>query len=184
MDETFQTLILRLSTCNTLQRKSWQQLIAEHERLRLYEKAFIRKLTLNLQPELKISIVDLQVDNVHTGKFLLCRVIVKWIKLNALITVVEDPKGNVERLSLDNIFLELVTVGTQLVIKNPTYKIAADGNTIIRSDNPEDIIVIDHVNKLFNDLEWSTDLIEDDTKERSSDDYRLCGNEYFNLNDY
>src|SRR5438105_1428672 len=106
MDETLQNIILRLATCNNSQRKSWQQLIDVHEIIEKFKKKFIRKSILNLQPELKISIVDLQVDNAHTGKFLLCRVIVKWIKLNALITVVEDPEGNVERLSLYNIFLE------------------------------------------------------------------------------
>ena len=74
-------------------------------------------------------------DNVPTEKFLLCRVIVEWVRMNAFITVVEDPEGNVERLAL---FLESDTpqnselnqldndqflpVGTQLVIKNPSYR--------------------------------------------------------------
>ena len=83
INEELQKLFLRISTCNTTQRKDRKQLIAEHERLEIfYSDEFfnsrggvirnICKSTLNLQPELKISIVDLQVDNVHTGKFLLC----------------------------------------------------------------------------------------------------------------
>ena len=102
-------------------------------------------------------------DNASTRRFLIRRVMAKWAKLNALITLVEDPEGNVERLALNNMILEsditkkdesflpftdqFLPIGTQLVIKDPSYKIVANGNTIIRSDNPKDVIIIDHVNK-------------------------------------
>ena len=68
-------------------------------------------------------------------------------------------------------------------MKEPSYKIVRDGNTIICSDNPKDVIVIDHVNKEFSDLKWSTDLKAKDIFKRF-DDFRRCGNDYFALNDY
>ena len=42
---------------------------------------------------------------------------------------------------------EFLPIGTQLAMKDPSYKIVGDGNTIICSNNPKDVIVIDHVNK-------------------------------------
>src|SRR5688572_22713804 len=94
--DLFQNIILRLTTSNTSQRKSRQQLIIEHERLESYinkTDKFVRNIsesTLSLQLHLKLSIVDLKVDNVPTGRFLLCRVLTKLMRLNAIITLVED----------------------------------------------------------------------------------------------
>ncbi|EXX71854.1 hypothetical protein RirG_074800 [Rhizophagus irregularis DAOM 197198w] len=132
-------------------------------------------LSLNLQH--RISIANLQIDYKFTEKFLLCRVITKFIKLDALLALVEDPEGNVERLALYNwtslpknkedqmacrsIDQSFLPVGTKLVIKNLSYEIAGDKNTIINSINPEDIIIIDRNNdKLFGDLIWSSDILD------------------------
>src|ERR1043165_8685133 len=110
----WQKVTLRFTSSNTLQRKSWQQLMIEHKRLGFFDaeidknRVVTRNIceqsdsTLNLQLQLRISIADLQVDNVHTERFLLCRVIANWMKLDAILTLVEDPEGNVERLALYN----------------------------------------------------------------------------------
>src|SRR5436190_24179013 len=84
-NESFQSAILRMTTAgNISQRKSRQQLITEHERLEFYSdknEYFVRYTTgqnesiPNLQPQLKISISNLQVNHVPIRKFLLCRVI-------------------------------------------------------------------------------------------------------------
>jgi len=103
--------------------------------------------------------VNLQVDHVFTGKFLLCQVITKCTKINALSTLVEDPEGNVKRLFLYNRLqpstkkdhLNLLSINRFLPVVthlDPSYKVAGDGNTIIRSDDPKDVIVINH-NNLF-----------------------------------
>ncbi|UZO08520.1 uncharacterized protein OCT59_028774 [Rhizophagus irregularis] len=81
------------------------------------------------------------------------------LSTDALLALVEDPEGNVERLALYNwtslpknkedqmacrsIDQSFLPVGTKLVIKNLSYEIAGDKNTIINSINPEDIIIID-----------------------------------------
>ncbi|RIA89723.1 hypothetical protein C1645_824427, partial [Glomus cerebriforme] len=91
----------------------------------------------------------------------------RFVKVNALLTLVENPEG------------------TQLVIKNLSYQIAADGNTIIRSDNPENVIIIYcNDDKLFNDLKWSMNLNKKIVKMKTVDEFRHCGNDYFALNNY
>ncbi|CAG8771482.1 hypothetical protein RhiirA5_445643, partial [Rhizophagus irregularis] len=143
--EIVQNAILRSTVDNFSQRKSREQLVDEHKRLDIscdknkYVVHNINKqenLTLNIQ--LRISISNLKVDNVPTGRFLLCRVISKFVKLFSLLALVEDPEGNVERLALynwtnfpkegqsnikpiDQLFLP---IGTLLVIKNISYEVA------------------------------------------------------------
>jgi len=76
-----------------------------------------------------------------------------------LSTLVEDPEGNVKRLFLYNRLqpstkkdhLNLLSINRFLPVVthlDPSYKVAGDGNTIIRSDDPKDVIVINH-NNLF-----------------------------------
>ncbi|GBC15388.1 uncharacterized protein OCT59_015609 [Rhizophagus irregularis] len=198
--EVVQNAILRLTVDNFSQVKSREQLIDEHKRLdnicdkKKYVVHNINKqenLTLNIQ--LRISISNLKVNNVPTGRFLLCRVISKFVKLFALLALVEDPEGNVERLalynwtkegqsnikSIDQLFL---SIGTLLVIKNISYEVATSNITIIRSNNPDDVIVVDHNNKLFDDVKWSTN--EKKVEIKNADDFRRCGNDYFASSNY
>ncbi|GBC20464.1 uncharacterized protein OCT59_023514 [Rhizophagus irregularis] len=201
--EIVQNAILRSTVDNFSQRKSREQLVDEHKRLDIscdknkYVVHNINKqenLTLNIQ--LRISISNLKVDNVPTGRFLLCRVISKFVKLFSLLALVEDPEGNVERLALynwtnfpkegqsnikpiDQLFLP---IGTLLVIKNISYEVATSNITIIRSNNPDDVIVVDHNNKLFDDVKWSTN--EKKVEIKNANDFRRCGNDYFASSNY
>src|SRR4051812_14497187 len=101
--DLLQNAILRMVSGNISQRKSRQQLIAEYKKLEYYSDKseyaiydFSRQndSTLDLQLQLKISIKDLQVNRVSNGRFLLCRAITGCIKINSLLTLVEDPEGN------------------------------------------------------------------------------------------
>ncbi|GBB90643.1 hypothetical protein RclHR1_17670002 [Rhizophagus clarus] len=84
---------------------------------------------------------------------------------------------------IDHSFLP---IGTHLIIKNPSYKIAADNNTIIHSNNPEDVIIIEHHNdELFGDIKWSTDLLnEKEVEAETADDFQSYGDDYFISNNY
>lgn len=204
-----QCAVLRIISGNNAQ-KNRQKLIEDHQRLLERNKgdcyAFLTTFeheNLQLKLEDRISIADLQVNNhVPMGKFLLCRVITKCFCFAATITIVEDLDGNVKRLILYNWAKysplqsnkfpikssSLLPIGTQIVIKNPSYKLAADNNKMIYLDNPKDIIIIDHNIKLFNELRWSTDppgeeKFEDEIK-KSANDFRCSGNNYFALKDY
>ncbi|CAB4418263.1 unnamed protein product [Rhizophagus irregularis] len=202
--EILQNAILRLAIDNFSQGKSKDRFISEQKILENYcdkNKHIVHNikkqenLTLNIQ--LRISISNLRVDmNVPTGRFLLCRVISKFIKLSALLALVEDPEGNVERLALYNwtkipkqnqsntksIDESFLPIGTLLVIKNISYKFATGKIPIIRSNNPDDVIIVDHNNKLFNDIKWSTN--EKIVEIKTVDDFRRRGNDYFASNNY
>ncbi|CAB4479491.1 unnamed protein product [Rhizophagus irregularis] len=204
--ETLQSAILRLKVDNFSQRKSKDQFIREHKNLdnlcdkNKYVVHNIKKqknLTLNIQ--LRISISNLRVNiNVPNRRFLLCRVISRFIKIDALLALVEDPEGNVERLALYNwtkipeegqsntksIDESFLPIGTLLVIKNISYKFATGNIPIIRSDNPDDVIIVDHNNTLFNDIKWSTSTNEKDIEIKNVDDFRRRGNDYFASNNY
>jgi tetratricopeptide (TPR) repeat protein len=219
--DILQNAFSRMMMENLGQRRSRQSLIAEYDRRldeidRKHSKATFNFNTTNnkgykgisqnvkLMAKNRISLADLELDKVHSGKFLLCRVIRKCIKMTALATVVEDPEGDVERLSLYNWVQQsaipakdrgktfttskFLPIGTILVIKNPYYKVAADYDNTLRSDNPSDVIVLDSNHKLLSDIKWSTDSpgrkkISErsfvDKKVLSTDDFRLRGNDYF-----
>jgi tetratricopeptide (TPR) repeat protein len=207
-EEIFQNAILRITTGNISRKRSRERLIEEHKKLNYFgdiNKYIVHNIcsqpNLNLNLELRTSIENLQIDHIPTEKFLLCRVITGFTKINALLTLVEDPEGNVERLALYNwtslpknkenmdcrsIDQSFLPVGTLLVIKNLSYKVAADNNTIIYSDNPDDVTIIDHHNnKLLDDLKWSTDLFnEKEVKMKTVDDFHCYGDNYFALNYY
>ncbi|CAB4389822.1 unnamed protein product [Rhizophagus irregularis] len=207
--DILQNAVLRLNTGNISQKKSRERLIEEHKKLDYFgdkNKYLVHtarsqpNLSLNLQH--RISIANLQIDHKSTENFLLCRVITKFINISALLALVEDPDGNVERLALYNwtnipknkveqmacrsIDQTFLPVGTKLVIKNLSYKVAADKNTIINSNNPDDVIIIDHHNdKLFGDLIWTSDLlVKKEIKGKTVDEFRCRGNDYFASKNY
>ncbi|CAJ0894566.1 5165_t:CDS:2 [Entrophospora sp. SA101] len=154
---------------------------------------------VSLELKNRISITDLQLDHVHHGKFLLCRVMAKCGKKVSLMTLVEDPEGDAVKLALYNWIKQsdipvkyrrgyvpvdevskLLPIGTVIIIKNPYYKTTADFTTTLRSDNPSDIVIIDrNNNNLFREIKWSTDLEKPDKQILSADDFRCRGNDYF-----
>ncbi|CAB4381417.1 unnamed protein product [Rhizophagus irregularis] len=227
-------------------RKSRQVLIAEYEEWlnkieRMRSEKFQHFITtnkfgyrqnfqhsINLELNNRMSIESLEIDKVHTGKFLLCQVINRCVKMNPLFTLIEDPEGNVDRIALYNWVEQsaipvkdrkkvlsiheaskFLPIGTKLAIKNPYYQlipsfdviISPDGpslNThfdpVIRSDNPNEVIVIDHDNELLNNIKWFNNLkmkekkinvmVADDKQILSADDFRQSGNKYFISNDF
>ncbi|CAG8610794.1 6678_t:CDS:1, partial [Dentiscutata heterogama] len=222
-DEILQTAFLRITSSNS-QRKSRQQLISEHEyRLNYFDQAYNENLFIvyntyeqrNIKPtpkikftlENRISIKNLRINKEYHGKFLVCRVIAKCIKINALLTIVEDPEGDVERLALYNFNQKSVSqgrgpmkplsvdhaskylpIGTQIVIGNPSYQIAGDGNAIIYSDNPDDVIMIIDRKIQLRDAAWRTDRPKGTYSiignKKSVDECRFRGNEYFMSSDF
>ena len=70
-------------------------------------------------------------DNASTGRFLIRRVMAKWAKLNALITLVEDPEGNMERLALYNMVLS-----SNITKKDESFLLFIDELLPIRTNLP------------------------------------------------
>ncbi|CAB4407767.1 unnamed protein product [Rhizophagus irregularis] len=222
MDEAFQRMFLQMMFNQQPPRRSRQEIISKHKKalkdvIETRNNSFTFQTTqggpairggtrhsknIPLKPRNRISINDMQIDNVHTGRFLLCRVIEKCYKLTALSTIVEDPEGDVERLSLYNWVPQsaglisvdqasrYLTVGTILIVKNPFYKTAADILPMIRSDDPSEIIMVNHNSELLKDIRWTTDQIQEllvepeEQKIFKSEDFQRRGNENFKERNY
>lgn len=223
--DAFQKMFLQMMLNQQLPKRSRQEIISKHKEAlknvietRNYSFVFQttqggpairggtrRSKTIPLKPRNRISINDMQIDNVHTGRFLLCRVIEKCYKLTALSTIVEDPEGDVERISLYNWIPQsaassglisvdqasrYLTVGTILIVKNPFYKTAADSLPMIRSDDPSEIIMVNHDSELLKDIKWTTDQIQElpveleEQKIFKSEDFQRRGNENFKERNY
>ncbi|CAG8802867.1 15320_t:CDS:1, partial [Racocetra fulgida] len=173
-----------------------------------YEQKYIKPTPrIKFTIENRISIKNLRVNEENYGKFLVCRVIARCMKINALLTIVEDPEGDVERLALYNFSPKSTTqekgpmkplsvdqaskylpIGTQIIIANPSYQIAGDGNTIIYSDNPNDVIIVVDSNVQLPDAAWATNRPKErctNFEDRKSvDEFRCRGNDYFISSDF
>ncbi|CAG8503146.1 14254_t:CDS:2 [Ambispora leptoticha] len=160
---------------------------------------------VELVPKNRISISQLQIDKVHIGKFLLCRVITRCAKSTALAMVIEDPEGEAEFLALYNYIpvnkippkglsveqaSRFLPISTVLAIQNPYYKVGQDAQTMLRSDNPNEIVIIKSNDKLLTQVKWKTNIELSKTsgietsKVLSADDFRIRGNEYFGKKDF
>ncbi|CAG8541913.1 4446_t:CDS:2, partial [Funneliformis caledonium] len=129
-----------------------------------------------------------------------------WVEQTALPAKDREKVFTIKQAS------KLLPIGTKLAIKNPYYQVASsfdtlihtdgpsittDFDSIIRSDNPKDVIVINQDNELFNKIKWSKDLgkrkndngknelsVDDEKKLGTADDFRQSGNQYFISNDF
>ncbi|RAL00975.1 TPR domain protein [Aspergillus ibericus CBS 121593] len=98
----------------------------------------------------KVLIKDLTLETHHRGSYILVRAVTSTDRMTAIMTVVEDEKGNVLMLQLYNQEEQLATDGrlverTVMLIKEPYLKIMADGDYGLRVDHLSDIRFIpDH----------------------------------------
>lgn len=104
----------------------------------------------------KMRIDELLLETNHRGRYLLLRTISQANKMTAVMAVVEDDSGrkdNVELLSLYNCLDDLqvkylddwIPKGTILIVKEPYYKLTADGNASIRVDHVSDVLFLEPV---------------------------------------
>jgi len=92
---------------------------------------------------------DLRVGLIHHGKALYCTVVAKATFMNSVQTLVEDAEGHLIALAVYNaprvrdIFQaqRYLRVGRKLAVKEPLYKLRADGTEGIRIDDPEDVVL-------------------------------------------
>lgn len=101
-----------------------------------------------------IRLKDMFVNQVHTGKYLMCRVVGEPFYLTGIITVVEDESGDIENVSLYNYStsydispIDLLPVNSVIIIKEPYLKIMISNNSdyYIRVESPTDVVFVnDH----------------------------------------
>jgi hypothetical protein len=131
----------------------------------------------------RISLTDLVLETVHHGKCLLLRTIVNPKQIVAIATVVEDPEGNVEVLQLFNqnpnrSYTDIIPNDSIIVLKEPYYKISAQGETSLRCDHPTDLIFLDANDPVVQGLKWKTGTPKA-YKILTANEYKTLGNDYF-----
>uniref|UniRef100_A0A915D845 Uncharacterized protein n=3 Tax=Ditylenchus dipsaci TaxID=166011 RepID=A0A915D845_9BILA len=134
-----------------------------------------------LQP---ITLRDMKVPMVHTGKYLACRIISEAYILVATAFLIEDLNGEVEIVSLYNFQLNIgnscswLPPGTIMFIKEPYLKFGSIGrDLIIRVDSPSDVVFVDESDQQR--LQWANALQWYNPQKLSVDQLRARGNQYY-----
>ncbi|KAI0638403.1 hypothetical protein C8Q77DRAFT_1047016 [Trametes polyzona] len=113
----------------------------------------------------RIPFSKMYVRQVHTGYYVLCRIISPCIAVNAVQTVVEDPDGNALDLSIYNFPTmfgctaahvdAIFPPGMVIAIREPTLKAPAQGpHPFLRVDSPTDIAFVSVNSDLLNGIVW------------------------------
>ncbi|KAF7196375.1 RNA polymerase II-associated protein 3, partial [Pseudocercospora fuligena] len=94
-----------------------------------------------------MRIEDLRLETHHRGCVLFLRTFGTPLRMQAVHNVVEDCKGDVERLAAYNFEVSLSPEQVLpkhgiFAVKEPYYKLTADGGTTIRVDHPSDLVKI------------------------------------------
>lgn len=111
-----------------------------------------------------ITIKRLELEKHHTGSYILLRTIARPVVMAGANLVVEDIEGTAERFSLYNYLppnvksvedaSRIIPVGTILALKSPFFKVAADGGTVIRCENPSNVSVLPKNHSFLIDTPW------------------------------
>ncbi|CAM6099621.1 unnamed protein product [Calypogeia fissa] len=97
-----------------------------------------------------ISLRQLVLGERHYGRVLHGKLCVKPFMISAIFSVLEDEAGNGVRLTVYNVLSATVSLqdvearfpmGMRVIVKEPFFKLCADGKTSIRVDNPADIVL-------------------------------------------
>ncbi len=98
----------------------------------------------------RIAIRDLQLEIHHRGTYLLLRSITPPSRMTAVMAIAEDEDGEVVVLQLyqqeneeSRKAVDIVNVGTILLVKEPYFKVMADGQYGVRVDHISDFIRVD-----------------------------------------
>lgn len=98
--------------------------------------------------ELKAVVIkNLQLETHHRGTYLLLRSITLPYRMRAVMAVMEDENEDAVLLQLyqqedesDSSAVDIISVGTVLLVKEPYYKVMGDGEYGIRVDHLSDVI--------------------------------------------
>ncbi|KAF1813561.1 hypothetical protein P152DRAFT_457918 [Eremomyces bilateralis CBS 781.70] len=98
----------------------------------------------------RIVIRELQLETHHRGTYLLLRSITPPRRMTAIMALVEDEEGDAMMLQLYQLedestrkAADMVSVGTILLLKEPYYKVMADGEYGLRVDHLSDVAYLD-----------------------------------------
>ncbi|GAA6053470.1 hypothetical protein JCM3770_005179 [Rhodotorula araucariae] len=135
-----------------------------------------------------IRIKEMQVTQVHKGRYLLCRIVSLPTRMVGVTFIVEDQDGRVETCSIYNLNLLGVSIGPDLdalfppgavlTVREPTYK-PNQYNTchVIRIDSPTDFEMLLPTHPLAKGARWSTKAPV--VPLPAPYDFKALGNRYF-----
>lgn len=95
-----------------------------------------------------ITLHELKLETHHRGRVLIVRTFSIPTRMSAIQSAIEDENKDVNRLALQNLPRTAVTEkvlpsGAIVAIKEPYYKITADGGVMIRVDHPSDFLCLE-----------------------------------------
>lgn len=128
----------------------------------------------------RIMIKDFQLETHHRDTCLLLRSITPPSRMTAIMALMEDENGDVMMLQLyqqededTRAAMDIIDVGTLLLIKEPYFKVMGDGEYGLRVDHLSDIIHLEKNDDRIPDA-WQPRLIE---IERSAESLKRKGNQ-------
>lgn len=123
-----------------------------HTEMKAASYSYESKQTLSTQSLadlVSMPIKSLKRGLVHQGKVVYCTVVAKPTLMKSVQTLVEDADGNMTALAVYNVprvrdifqAQRYLHEGRKIAVKEPFYKVRADGTEGIRVDDPKDIVL-------------------------------------------
>ena len=135
----------------------------------------------------QVFIKDLRLETHHRGSYLTLRSMTPPNKMTAVMFVVEDENKDatlIQLFQLDDLMdwpsVKVVKENDVMVVKEPYFKVMADGNYGLRVDHVSDVSKLELNDPRF-PLCWSSHISDPGM---SADDWRLEGNDEFKRLNY
>lgn len=135
----------------------------------------------------QISIKQLQLETQHRGTCLFLRSMTPPWRMTAIMAVMEDQHGDAIQIQLyqhedEKVrkAVEIVDVGTIMIVKEPYFKVMGDGGYGLRVDHLSDVVILKETDERVPDV-WKPRLIELD---RTAEWFKLKGNKAVGENRY
>jgi hypothetical protein len=114
----------------------------------------------------RVTIENLQLETHHRGTYLLLRSITPPSRMTAVMALMEDEKGDIIMLHLyqqedddTRKAVDIVNVGTILLVKEPYFKVMGDGKYGLCVDHLSDVIYVDKYDTRIPE-KWRLRLVE------------------------
>lgn len=110
--------------------------------------------TLPLSSLVPIHLRDLTLETQHRGRVLIVRAFCEPNLMVSIQNAVEDELGDVDRLAIYNLLPtteanDVLPQGAIVAVKEPYYKLTADGGPFVRVDHPTDFVLLKPGNSII-----------------------------------
>lgn len=110
--------------------------------------------TLPLSSLVPIHLRDLTLETQHRGRVLIVRAFCEPNSMVSIQNAVEDELGDVDRLAIYNLLPTteanaVLPQGAIVAVKEPYYKLTADGGSFVRVDHPTDFVLLKPGNSII-----------------------------------